>query len=186
MLELASLDHQLRTSRCIIRTLTEQDVGDDYVHWLSDPETNQFLESRFDRHTIEKVERFVSSHFMSGRSVLLGIYDEASKVHIGNIKLDDVNSHHLTAEIGFIVGDKRYRGIGLATEAIVGVSDWAFDELGLTKITAGCYEENIGSLRCLEKAGFHVEARLEAQVVDSGGNRQSILRFAKFSPNRES
>ena len=38
---------------------------------------------------------------------------------------------------------------------------FAFNNLKLEKISAGCYENNIGSLRVLEKNKFKIEGRIK-------------------------
>ena len=44
----------IKGKHIFLRRLTEEDVSDDYVNWMNDPEINQYLESRFNKQTIEK------------------------------------------------------------------------------------------------------------------------------------
>jgi ribosomal-protein-alanine N-acetyltransferase len=179
-IQLDSLNQEINTPRCLLRSLHEDDVSEQYVGWLNDPSSNQFLESRLIAQTKSTVSAFVQENFRSPSSILFGIFDRLNPSHVGNIRLSEVDQHHLTAEIGFIVGDVSFRGKGYASEAITAVTNWAFADLKLYKITAGCYRENIGSSGALAKAGFHLEATLRNQVISAEGHRQDILRFAKF------
>jgi len=111
--------------------------------------------------------------------MLLGMFLREAGTHIGNIKLGTIDNHHCTSELGFVIGESPAWGLGFATEAISCISQWAFSELHLPKLTAGCYEQNIGSKRALEKSGFVQEAVLKKQVVDFSGNRQDIFTFAR-------
>ena len=179
--DLSGLEVGIETPRCSVRVLNHLDVSDSYVKWLNDPETSEFLESRFTPQTRHDVARFVDFHLKSPNSILFGIFYGDEEKHIGNIKVH-TEPRHLTGEIGFLIGDKECRGIGLATEVIMSVSTWAFDFLGLAKLSAGCYSKNLGSIKTLVKSGFSKEAILESQVIDNAGQRQAVFRFAKHSP----
>lgn len=96
---------------------------------------------------------------------LLGIFDNATHLHLGNIKLGPINWHHRLGDIGVIVGRKEFWGKGLASQAIALLRDFAFSRVGLYTLTAGCYGNNAGSARAFEKAGFRIEARLPGRYL---------------------
>ncbi|MCX5115666.1 GNAT family N-acetyltransferase [Micromonospora sp. NBC_00362] len=60
------------------------------------------------------------------------------------------------AELGYIF-DPAYGGRGYATEAVTAVVAHAFDRLGVRRITAGCFADNLASVRILEKVGMRRE-----------------------------
>jgi RimJ/RimL family protein N-acetyltransferase len=60
------------------------------------------------------------------------------------------------AEIGYIF-DPAYGGRGYATEAVTALLAYAFDQLGIRRITAGCFADNHASARILEKVGMRRE-----------------------------
>lgn len=60
------------------------------------------------------------------------------------------------AVIGYIV-DPRFAGRGIATRVTGGLLAAAFDHLGLRRVTAGCFADNAGSVRVLEKVGMRRE-----------------------------
>jgi ribosomal-protein-alanine N-acetyltransferase len=57
-------------------------------------------------------------------------------------------------EIGYNI-IPAYEGRGYATEMARRVIDWAFQTPGIRVISAECLDENIGSIRVLEKVGMH-------------------------------
>ncbi|MBL3644630.1 GNAT family N-acetyltransferase [Bacillus sp. RHFB] len=61
-----------------------------------------------------------------------------------------------SALIGYYL-DQKNNGNGYTTEAVNLVIDYAFRTLSLHRIEAGVMPNNIGSIRVLEKAGFHKE-----------------------------
>jgi RimJ/RimL family protein N-acetyltransferase len=60
------------------------------------------------------------------------------------------------AELGYIF-DPAYGGKGYATEAVTAMVEHAFDRLGVRRITAGCFADNLSSVRILEKIGMRRE-----------------------------
>lgn len=58
--------------------------------------------------------------------------------------------------LGYIL-DPAHAGRGYATELARGLLSLAFDDLGLRRVTAGCYADNASSRRVLEKVGMRLE-----------------------------
>ena len=104
----------------------------------------------------------------SSSNILFGIFSKRNDKHIGNIKLGSINSFHSRADLGLIIGDKSFWGKGIAFESICLVRDYAFTQLVLQKLYAGCYESNVGSKKAFLKAGFKVEGFLESHVIVDG------------------
>lgn len=157
-------------TRCILRPLKTEDVSGNYVAWLNDSAINQFLESRFSHHTIESVREFVAAQLASGSNCFYGIWapiDNSDLEHVGNIKLGPIDRHHLSADLGFLVGERRCWGRGIASEAIKMMLALG-ESLGLRKITAGAYEDNHGSAKALVNAGFSEEGLRPSQLVYGG------------------
>lgn len=147
----------MRMSRNLLYldTLTKENMSPDYPLWLNDPLVNQFLESRFQVATRESVLKFIEGASVSN-SYLFGIFLQENSKHIGNIKLGPVSQLHRRGDIGLLIGDKRFWGKGIATQAIELVVEFAFNHLNLLKVTAGMYAPNLGSYRAFIKCGFSV------------------------------
>ena len=157
----------IESSRLGLRLLQCSDVGVDYVSWLNDDDSNQYLESRFQRHTQDSVRVFVGDTLASENQHLYGIFAKETGLHIGNIKLGPINIRYSSAGIVLMIG-KPYWRKGYATESIGLICEYAFQSVGLEKISAGCYEENLGSKRAFEKVGFSVEGFQKSQVISQG------------------
>lgn len=140
----------------LIRQLVPGDVGDSYLAWMNDPEVTRFLESRWKPHSHDDLVSFVSSVRASGTDFLFGIFLADSGEHIGNIKIGNINPIHHYADLGLVIGAKRYWGMGYATEAIRLATEYAFTELNLNKLIAQIYAPNVGSQKAFEKAGYRV------------------------------
>jgi RimJ/RimL family protein N-acetyltransferase len=156
--------------------LTEAAVNDDYVRWLNDPRINRFLESRYVTHTLEGTREFVRGCLACPNTLFLGIRSvELGGRHVGNIELGPIDRRHGLGEIGLLVGEPQASGRGIGSEAIAAICDIAGSELGLRKITAGCYASNGGSERAFMKAGFKVEGRRRAHFILDGQPEDLVL-----------
>jgi ribosomal-protein-alanine N-acetyltransferase len=158
----------ITSERLLFRTLSKEDVSDRYVNWLNDPAVNQYLETRFFLQTRETCEKFVSDMEKDPASYLFGIFDQVTLDHIGNIKLGFINPHHQTAQLSLFIGEKSCWGKGYATESIRSITRWGFDQLGMERIEAGCYDSNMGSLRAFLKVGYSVEGFFRSSTVFNG------------------
>jgi len=82
------------------------------------------------------------------------ILHKADRVAIGGIGFHGPPDEAGMVEIGYNI-IPAYEGQGYATEMARRVIDWAFQTPGIGRITAQCLDDNIGSIRVLEKVGMH-------------------------------
>ena len=85
----------------------------------------------------------------------------------------------VSAEIGYWLGEP-FWGRGIATEALVAVTEYAIATHGLTRVYAVPFEWNRASCRVLEKAGYVLEGRLRRSAVKNGSVTDQ-LQYA-FNP----
>jgi RimJ/RimL family protein N-acetyltransferase len=87
---------------------------------------------------------------------------------IGGIGLelhDDV--HRRSANVGYWLGEP-FWGRGIATGALLALTEYAFEEFELVRLYAYVYEWNPASARVLEKAGYEYEGRMRKNVAKDG------------------
>ena len=84
---------------------------------------------------------------------------------IGLILGDDI--YRLSAEIGYWLGAE-WRGRGIASEAVRGVTTWAFERFGLQRIHANVFTGNLPSARVLERSGFALESTARRIAIKDG------------------
>ena len=148
---------ELRGDRVLLRELTEADVTVSYVRWMNDAEIVRYLESRYTTHTAEDILEYVRGVRADPNSLMWAICAAETGEHVGNIKLGPVDWIHRRGDIGLMIGERSVWGQGYAMEAISLLSEYAFSDLRLHKLIAGMYEENLGSRKAFEKAGFGLE-----------------------------
>ena len=73
----------------------------------------------------------------------------------------------VSAEIGYWLGQP-FWGRGIATEALVALTEYAVATHGLTRVFAVPFAWNTASCRVLEKAGYVLEGRLRRSAVKDG------------------
>ena len=167
-----------------LRALDDEDVGPAYLSWLSDRLGNRYLESRYRPPTLAGLRQWVAAQNASSSELLFGIFlrDAGTEgAHVGNIKLGGIDRVHRRGDIGLLIGDRDSWGKGIATEAIGLVTRFAFDQLGLNKVTASCYEPNEGSRRAFLKAGFVEEGRRLAHFF-CDGQFVDCIQLARIHP----
>ena len=159
---------ELSSERLLFRTLTEHDVTERYVAWLNDPEVNRYLETRFALQTLDSCSQFVAAMNRDPNSHLFGIFEKHNDRHIGNIKLGFIKPHHGSGQLSLLIGEKSCWGAGYATESVRRLTGWGLTELGLERVEAGCYDENLASLRAFLKVGYSIEGYFRKSVAIDG------------------
>jgi [ribosomal protein S5]-alanine N-acetyltransferase len=166
----------LQSEELILKEFSCADITMDYINWLNDKEINKYLESRFIYQDLNTVKDFVSNCEKNDLIYLFGVFTKNNMKHIGNIKVGPINKRHNIADIGILIGDKKFWGKGIATQAITVLIDFGFNQLNLEKITAGCYEKNTASKKAFEKAGFKVEGFFRNHV-NASDVRQGVWKL---------
>lgn len=85
--------------------------------------------------------------------------------NIGAIFKEDI--YRKNAEIGYFLAEE-YWGKGIMTKAIKMLIAYIFENFDIIRIYAEPFSRNTGSRRCLEKAGFRLEAELKCDAVKNG------------------
>ena len=110
------------------------------------PLTHQESVSAFERY-----ERHWQEHGFG----LLGVADKASGELIGRSGVQYHRAWPHEPEVGWGF-DPRWWGRGLATEAGRASVDWAFRDLGSSRLVSITTEENLASRRVMAKLGFEL------------------------------
>lgn len=152
----------------VLRPLTEEHVSPGYVAWLNDPDVSRYLETRFALQSLEAVLAFVKKAVESPVDHLFGIFLATQERHVGNIKVGPVDLQHSRADVSLFIGEKELWGCGLASDAIRCASWFGFKVLGLRKLEAGCYEENIASCKAFQGCGYSIEGILRDHLLLEG------------------
>lgn len=137
----ASLDH-------VLRWRNRPDVTTWLLRTTVDPDRfrEQWLEAVEDHHS---VVAFLDDEVVGTAS--LWITDGLGQMHV-----PDGPWRKAEAGIGYMI-DPAHAGRGYATEIASALLSLAFEELGVHRVTAGCFADNVASWRVMEKLGMRRE-----------------------------
>jgi len=130
-------------------------------------------------YSLEDAKSFLAGAMSRDPKSFFAIATETEAIgSIGLTPGQDV--HRFTAELGYWLAEP-FWGMGIMTEAVKAVSEYAFEELGLHRIFAEPFITNPASARVLEKAGFVIEGTLRASAFKEGHVLDQLL-YAKIAP----
>jgi len=160
-------------SKIILKKISPKNISLNYIKWMNDPEVVQFTEQKNKKHTRKNIGLFLKKTNEDIFSEIYGIFYE--KNLIGTIKIGNINKIHKTAEISYIIGNKKFWNKGIATNVVKKICDYIFGKLKLKKIIAGTYSVAISSQKILIKNGFKLEGILKKQILFK--NKRIDLHF---------
>jgi [ribosomal protein S5]-alanine N-acetyltransferase len=145
-------------------------IGDDRVtYWLS-------FDSRDHDAAVAMMKRSIETANEDPRTeYYLGITRPDDDTVIGFVRLELTGVK--AAKLGLAVHADHW-GHGYGSDAADTMIRYAFDTLGLHRITAAIGPENKASIALIEKAGFEYEGRLRDHVFTNGAWRDSLLYSA--------
>lgn len=170
----------LQSKRILLRPIAESDYKIIF-DLRSDKSVNKFID-RFVMKDIEESIEFIRKiikYNVSGESCywIISQLDETSAM--GTICLWNFNHDKTIAEIGFELLPA-FQGYGYVSESIDLVLDFAFNDLMMKEITAWAHHKNFGSLKVLQKKGFHFEGE---KIVD--GTTVESITYSTYSISRD-
>jgi len=80
-------------------------------------------------------------------------------------------------EIGYCYGEKFWNK-GYASEALIRVISYLFDEIGFEVICANYMSNNPASGRVMEKLGMKKEGILRGRIIDKDGIRNDLVGYS--------
>jgi ribosomal-protein-alanine N-acetyltransferase len=157
---------ELTLQGCSVRTLRAADAESIAQH-ANDRRVSAQLRDRFPHpYAVSDAKAFID--LISREDPCTSFAIVVAERCVGGIGLERQHDvHRLTAELGYWLGYD-YWGRGIATQAIVGVTTWAFGALDLQRVFAQPLAENLASCRALEKAGFVLEGTLRRSAIKDG------------------
>lgn len=142
------------------------------VEWINDPENNRFL--HYDIPIcVEKTEKWFDSH--KDEDTRYDAVIEANGVPVGTIGLLAIDRKNQKAEYYIAMGEKAYKGKGVAKEATNLVIEYAFGVLGLNRIYLFTETENFAAQKLFESVGFVKEGLIRQDIMSHG---KLVDRFA--------
>lgn len=169
----------IKTSRLIIEPFKESCLRKGIVEWLNDPEVVRYSDQRHRVHTIETSRAYLESFAESANGYWTISLREMPETMIGSLTAY-VDLPNAVADVGILIGDKRYWRGGYGSEAVTGLIDWLFVRRGMRKVTAGTMEANTGMLGIMRRVGMHEEGRRKRYYI-LGSREVDMVLSAVFA-----
>jgi ribosomal-protein-alanine N-acetyltransferase len=148
------MNDKTSTKNFNLRTLhPEIDDLKNYLTWLRDINSNQYIESSDENYTLEKLIMYIKDKNNSPAALLLGIFEKSSNIHIGNIKIEPINFSK-EAWLGIMIGEQDYRNKGYGTEILKHGLEFSKKKYNLKKMCLGVNINNEPAMRTYKKIGF--------------------------------
>ena len=115
--------------------------------------------------------------FLERSELRLHLYLKGTETLVGSSGLHRIDWKVPKFEIGYWCRT-RFTGQGYVTEAVRGISAFAFDALGASRVEIRCDARNGPSTRVAERAGFTLEGELRNNELDAGGELRNTLVYS--------
>ena len=154
--------------RIRLRAVEEDDLPR-FVDWLNDPEVIRGIVVYLPLSMAEE-KRWYEGMLQrppEERPLMIEIQHEGGWLPIGDIGFHAIDWRARAAEIGIVIGDKRFWNQGYGSEAMRLMLRHAFHTLNLNRVSLQVYADNPRAIRAYEKVGFVHEGRLrQARYYD--------------------
>jgi diamine N-acetyltransferase len=177
--------------RIRLRAAEKSDLPD-FLRWVNDPDVTENLMLVYPMSEVEE-ENWYDSMIQRPKEqhvLVIEIEDKGQAYPwkaIGTCQFHNLDWRCRSAEIGIMIGEKRFWNQGYGTETVKLLLQHGFATLNLHRIWLKVYDKNLGGIRAYEKAGFQFEGRFRDGHYQHGRyfdiNLMSILR-SEWHPDR--
>ncbi|MDN5599394.1 MAG: GNAT family N-acetyltransferase [Brachybacterium sp.] len=175
---LADLDWPLRTDRLELRPARSEDA-DAVWPWYRLPEVQEWtttLSTSVEEHQQWWEDTLGTSvvGLLEGRIVAAGKIDRQDAWSQADMARQ---ARGQQAELGWVL-DPGVQGRGLGTEFAAALLDLAVDGLGVRRVEASCFADNLASRRVMEKIGMRCEGVFVEESLHRSGRWLDGMTFA--------
>ena len=169
--------NKLEGSLVELSLFTKNNITQDYISWLNDPNIMQYSNQRFVKHDRITCQNYLLS-FKDTDNLFILIRTKKGNKAIGTMTAF-CNPHHGVVDFGILIGGITEWGKGYGQDAWNTLTSWALEIDGVRKITAGTLSCNFGMLKIIEKSGMFLEAtKKKHEIVDN--EEVNVHYFCKF------
>lgn len=177
---LADISWPIHTKRLTLRPATEADVDavwryrrlEEVERWLTTAPTTReaFAAKHCEPARLAKTLLIELDGMVIG-DLMLAVEDAWSQAEVRDL------ASGVQAELGWCL-DPEYAGRGFATEAVEELVRLAFEDLGLRRVTANCFADNLPSWRLMERVGMRRELYAVKESLHRSGEWLDGLGYA--------
>lgn len=181
-------EHSLKTQRLTLRSIKRKDSDELFRILSTYPDICQYMTSKPPQSVeeiLDSIEKTIASDDIKLAVCLEGIL--IGVVTLRNFHWWQQESNKASAFLSFWISPE-HGGKGYGTEMLREICRFGFEDLGLRKIFAGTFSQNIPSQKILGKIGFHCIGTLRDHYIKDDIHYDSIRyellseHFLKINP----
>lgn len=157
----------IETERLILRKFRIEDAQAMYDNWACDPRTSRYVP--WGVHENVEVTKEILNEWINSYAVPFTfnwvVELKTDSIIIGSITGVKVDKENKICEIGYCYGPNFWEK-GYGTEALKGVINYLFNEVGFRLLEAKHLASNPASGRIMEKAGMQKDGILRERIID--------------------
>ena len=146
--------------------------------WMPWPKEHRSVEDS------EVSVRRARARFVAREDLMLLLLLKGTETLVGSSGLHRIDWGVPKFEIGYWCRT-RFAGQGYVTEAVRGITAFAFEALGARRLEIRCDSRNLPSARVSERAGFLLEGELRNNELDTSGHLRNTLVYAMIPEEYE-
>lgn len=159
--DFSNLSVSLETSRFCVQTLLPEHVQENYLNWFADPSVRRYISFQ-PKGNLAELKNFVDQKNMSSDALLLGVFID-SGIHVGNLKYEPIRISSRSAVLGVLVGEPRWRGLGLFTEVFHSCATWFIERTSIETIRVGVDPRNVAAIKSYRRTGFTLDTDMSSR-----------------------
>ncbi len=147
------------------------------ARWFNDPEITQWIRITYPMALGEE-ERWYEQMLQRPpelHPLMIDVETDEGWLPIGNCGFNQVSWVDRSAEVGIVIGEKRFWSKGHGGSALRLMLRFGFDHLNLNRICLEVHADNARGIRSYEKAGFVHEGRKRQDTYKNGKYEDTLI-----------
>ncbi len=173
------MNEHLTYGKVNLRPLEPDDI-DLLYHWENSREIWEVSNTKtpFSRHILAQYIAESAKDIYTTKQLRLIIQNDSHEA-VGAIDLFDFEPYHLRAGVGILIHNTKDRKLGYASDALMALSGYALEVLGLKQLYANIAEDNKESLQLFSKTGF-LQAGVKKDWIKTINGWKDEILFQKI------
>jgi aryl-alcohol dehydrogenase-like predicted oxidoreductase/RimJ/RimL family protein N-acetyltransferase len=137
------------TKNYTLKKMTIELANKNYLKWFYDEKIIRYIDST--PKNLNDLKVYIKKNNKDSNTFFWAIFK--NKKHIGNIKIFEIDFKKKLGRLGILIGEKKYRNIGLGKEVIEGVKKYLLKK-NILHLWLGVEKNNLAAINSYEKSGF--------------------------------
>ena len=129
-----NIKYKINGGSIYLQPISIDDISDDYLSWLNNPQTNKYLEVRHSKQTKNTIIDYINNLRSKNGCDLLGIFYLKTNQMYGTLGIINFDANNKRIENGLLFGDKKSRRIGTGGLATILFYNYTFFHTDIIKI----------------------------------------------------